>query len=150
MGVKIGRKENTGIDPRIFSNEHGKIKSTESNFMDMLKEEAKHSNREKLKKLLEEVDKLGARLAEDLSLRTLKDYRDLIRRFVYLALRGSYEVKEEFGIDIFGSTRTYKIVNKVDESLEELTQIMLKRHEAQIEIVSRVSEIRGLLVDLMG
>ncbi|HPQ11007.1 MAG TPA: DUF327 family protein, partial [Bacillota bacterium] len=66
------------------------------------------------------------------------------------AIKGSIEVLDQSGIDIYGSPRSYKIIRKVDDSLEQLAQAILKRHEAQIEIVARVSEIRGLLVDLMG
>ncbi len=150
MSVKIERNEDRIISPKIQPSEQYKIQGPDKKFMDMLKQEARHSNREQLEKLLKEVDQLGARLAEDLSLKTLKNYRDMVRRFLYIALRGAYSIKDEMGIDIFGSTRTYKIANKVDESLEELASLMLKRHEAQLEIVSRVSEIRGLLVDLIG
>ncbi len=150
MSVKIKRSDESIRGQELKTTKHQKVLNTEKNFMEMLKQEAKNSNRDQLQKLLKEVDELGGRLGEDLSLQTLKAYRDCIRRFVYLALRGSYEIKDEVGIDIFGSARSYKIVKKVDESLEELTQIMLKRHAAQIDIVARVSEIRGLLIDLTG
>lgn len=149
MGVKIGRKDGV-IRTELPANDHAKITGTRSSFMDMLKQESRGNNREKMEKLFIEIDKLGARLAEDLSLMTLKEYRESISKFVYLALRGSYEVKDQTGIDLYGSTRSYKIAKKVDESLEELAQIMLKKHEAQLEIVARVSEIRGLLIDLIG
>ncbi len=150
MSVKIKRADESIRGQELKAAKHQKILGTEKNFMGMLKDEAKNANRDQLQKLLQEVDELGGRLAEDLSLQTLKAYRDSIRKFVYLALRGSYEIKDEVGIDSFGSARSYKIVKKVDESLEELTQIMLKRHSAQLDIVARVSEIRGLLIDLTG
>lgn len=150
MSVKIERSDKGILSPKFSNLDHQKVQKTDQNFMDMLKQEARDTTKEELEKMLLEVDQLGARLAEDLSLRTLKEYRDLVRRFIYLALKGAYSVEEEMGIDIFGSARSYKIVKKVDQSLEELASLMLKRHEAQLEIVSRVSEIRGLLVDLMG
>lgn len=150
MSVKIKRSDESLRGQELKVAKHQKVLSTEKNFMGMLKEEAKNSSRDQLQKLLQVVDELGGRLAEDLSLQTLKAYRDSIRKFVYLAVRGPYEIKDEVGIDNFGSARSYKIVKKVDESLEELTQIMLKRHAAQLDIVARVSEIRGLLIDLTG
>jgi len=149
VDVKITPQDSM-IRADVEFKDHTKVKGATSKFRDLLKQDPRESSRQELEKLLQEIDKLGANLAEDLSLKTLKEYRKSIKQFVYFALRGSSEVEDQSGIDIYGSARSYKIIKQVDDSLEQLAQVMLKKHEAQIEIVARVSEIRGLLIDLVG
>jgi uncharacterized protein YaaR (DUF327 family) len=149
LGVKIGPKSGM-IRTDVELKESTKLKVSNTDFLDLLKRDSGKNTQQELEKLLQEIDSLGAALAEDLSLKTLKRYREAIKQFISYAIKGSIEVLDQSGIDIYGSPRSYKIIRKVDDSLEQLAQAILKRHEAQIEIVARVSEIRGLLVDLMG
>ena len=55
--------------------------------------------------------------------------------------------RENF-LDRRGRHRVYGIVRLVDEKLDELAQELMKDEKDNLSILSKVDEIRGLLLDL--
>src|SRR5690554_2591209 len=90
VGVKIGPKSGM-IHTDVKLKDHTQLKVSNNDFMDLLKRDSRRNSREELEKLLQEIDRLGGTLAEDLSLKTLKQYRESVRQFIYFAIRGSTE-----------------------------------------------------------
>lgn len=119
----------------------------QSNFSQMLKTAGEHSAAG-WDQLLSQVDKAAQKMLNHPSLETLRAYRAAVRDFLKEAISGSYRMKEESRWDRRGNRRIFCVVQKVNQALEELTTEVLQKNAKPIELMARVDEIRGLLVDL--
>jgi len=79
-----------------------------------------------------------------------------VRNFVHYVVENSYEVQSVTGLKkkivVHGETRwievNYRQVQVIDRKLEELAAGILSGQITQLERVSKIDEITGLLVDL--
>ena len=60
----------------------------------------------------------------------------------------SHKFSRENFLDRRGRHRVYGIVRLVDGKLDELAQELMKEEKDEIEILAKVGEIRGLLLDI--
>lgn len=98
--------------------------------------------------LLSQVDEAGKKLLAQPSMETLRSYRAAVRDFLKEAISGSYRMKGESRWDRRGNRRLFCVVQKVNQALEELTSTVLQKNAQPIEVMAKMDEIRGLLVDL--
>ena len=83
-------------------------------------------------------------------------YKRAVRNFVHYVVENSYDVQIDQGIPIKtvirGETRwnrkVFRQVQVIDQKLEELAATILSGQTDQLERVSKLDEIKGLLVDL--
>jgi uncharacterized protein YaaR (DUF327 family) len=90
-------------------------------------------------------------------------YKRAVRDFMHYVVENGLKVREEAGIPQFlkpgfkGKRGTpesqkqlvYKTVQVVDGKLEEMAALILRSQMPQLELVARLEEINGLLVDLL-
>ncbi|WP_052080058.1 YaaR family protein [Olavius algarvensis spirochete endosymbiont] len=107
---------------------------------------------ESIEELLDDVHQAGDELIKDPVFGPLSEYKKAVRRFLRYILEYSLEVEE-----ITGSRNSktmqqkkYLIVRVVDEKLESLASHVIKNQAGQLEILRRINEIHGMLVDLSG
>ncbi|MGM9571436.1 MAG: YaaR family protein [bacterium] len=117
-------------------------------FLDKLKNLSSDQVREELDALLEKIDNQGRVLQNTMSLRDLLSYKSLIKDFMGVVVNRGYMLKEEFGWNQRGQSKSYQLLKKVDGQLEELTNIFFDKESEQVDLLSKMGEIRGLLVDL--
>ncbi|HEY8486176.1 MAG TPA: YaaR family protein [Limnochordales bacterium] len=110
---------------------------------------AQRRQREDLEKALAAVDEAAEALRRCPGERTLFDYREAVRRFLELALPGSYRVERATRLDVRGVRRLHVVVRCVHEQVDRLAREVLARHRDSLAIAARLSEIRGLLLDLV-
>ena len=95
---------------------------------------------------LEEVEEYARRLRES------PVYENLLRYKVCTVLRflvqQSYVVTESSFYDPQGRRRLLMMVESIDQKLEELTRDFLSDQTNSLDLVGRLDEIRGLLLDL--
>lgn len=101
-----------------------------------------------LENLLKEIENQGKKLSETQTVRELKKYKDMIKNFLSEAVRKTYALKDEASWDRRGRHKVYTTIEKVNQKLEELTTAVLGQQENQLDLLKRVDEIRGLLIDL--
>ncbi|MBM7623942.1 YaaR family protein [Sporohalobacter salinus] len=123
-------------------------KSSENNFLDTLQEVHDASVKERLDELLDQIDKQGEKLSKKRTFKELVRYKKMVQQFVKEAVDKIYKVKEEFSTYGSGKHKVYNLVEKVDESLEDLTELVLNKQSTQLEILDRLDEVRGMLVDI--
>jgi uncharacterized protein YaaR (DUF327 family) len=100
--------------------------------------------------LLDDVTELGEDMRRDPTMERIKGYKAAIRRFMARVVKESYIAEEKSGGGTsFKKRKKYTIVRVVDEKLESLAAEILRHQRDQLEILRRMDEIRGLLVDLM-
>ncbi|MGQ9631959.1 MAG: YaaR family protein [bacterium] len=106
--------------------------------------------REELDRILAEIDKQGAIFIENPVAAELLRYKDLVRQFMREVVENMYDVRETVSGRYSIRQKIYVIVNTVDRKLEDLTEALLERQAEALDLMSRIDEIRGLLLDLYG
>lgn len=101
-----------------------------------------------LEQVLDEVHGLGEKLKEDPTLRTVGEYKKAVRRFLRIVVEGCYRVEERTGAKDILRQKKFTQIRIVDEKLERLAAGVMSAQRDQLEILGRVDEINGALVDL--
>ncbi|MGB4638163.1 MAG: YaaR family protein [Limnochordia bacterium] len=97
---------------------------------------------------LAEIDGFSRELVRSPVLANLIRYKKKVRELLLFLMRQAYEVRESTFYDPQGRRRLFMVVETIDEKLEELTREFLAKQVSPLELVSRLDEIRGLLLDL--
>ena len=98
---------------------------------------------------MEEITMQGNKLARKRDVRDMKKYRGLIKDFMNEIINRSHSFSRENFLDRKGRHRVYGIIRLVDENLDELAQELMKEEQDHLAILSRIGEIRGLLLDIL-
>lgn len=108
-----------------------------------------NAQEEILKQMAEEIAKQGERLAKHVDIAELKAYKRMVSEFLNEAVRGSTRFSKESFLDRRGRHRIYAIIRSINENLEKLTEEVLKSERNHLEILGRIEDIRGLILDLV-
>lgn len=104
---------------------------------------------EKLNGLMQDIDEQGKRIAEHMDIRDLKKYRSTIKEFLNEVVSRSHEFSRENFLDRRGRHRVYGIIKQVDDNLDALASELIKEEKDHLEILGRIDDIRGLLLDII-
>ena len=102
----------------------------------------------RLSMMMEEISKQGKKLSKKMDVRDMKKYRSLVKDFLNEVINRSHEFSRENFLDKKGRHRVYGIIKLVDQNLDELAQELMKEEKDHIAILSKIGEIRGLLLDI--
>ncbi len=104
---------------------------------------------ERLSVLMEDIVAQGKKLGKKMDIRDMKHYRALIKEFMNEIVNRSHKFSRENFLDRRGRHRVYGMIKRVDEVLDELAAELIKEEKDSIAILSKVDEIRGLLLDII-
>ena len=104
---------------------------------------------EKINALMEDIGKQGEHIARHMDIRDLKKYRQLIKEFMNEVVYRSHKFSRENFLDRRGRHRVYGIIRLIDEILDELAKALVEDEKNAIDILGRIDEIRGLLIDII-
>lgn len=100
--------------------------------------------------MIEEITQQGKKLGKHMDVRDMKHYRQLIREFMNEIVSRSHKFSRENFLDRRGRHRVYGIVKLVDQTLDELAGELLKEEKDHLLILSKIDEIRGMLLDIIA
>ena len=103
----------------------------------------------KLQGLMQAITEEGDKLAKRKDLRDMKHYRGLVKEFLNEIVSRSHEFSRENFLDRRGRHRVYGMIKLVDENLDLLAAELLKEEKDHLFILSKIDEIRGLLLDIL-
>ena len=103
----------------------------------------------KVDALLNDITAQGNRIAQHMDIRDMKKYRGLIREFMNEVVFRSHKFSRENFLDRRGRHRVYGLIKLIDSNLDELAQELVKDEKDHIAIVSKIGEIRGLILDIL-
>lgn len=98
--------------------------------------------------MLEEITRQGDKLAKHRDIKDMKRYRALIKDFMNEIVNRSHAFSRENFLDRKGRHRVYGIIRLIDQNLDELAQELVKEEQDNLAILSKIGEIRGLLLDI--
>ncbi|MNW32744.1 hypothetical protein D3C74_96900 [compost metagenome] len=90
----------------------------------------------------------GDRLARSMTVRELKAYKVLVKRFLEETVRRGVSMKDTKGWDRRGRSKRYKLIDEVDSILLRMAEELLDTEQGKIELLQGVGEIRGMLINL--
>ena len=102
----------------------------------------------RLDKLLDIVDKKGEKLKESLDQKDLLEYKKRVKDFLRLVQNEFVKAKQSFSWDDSGNVKTYTIIDQVDQNLDEIHNMFFEEQADVLNIINKIDEIRGLLMDI--
>ncbi|UTC66905.1 MULTISPECIES: YaaR family protein [unclassified Treponema] len=144
------KKQKTFLDT-ILSTET--LESEESYYEKRLEglnpEERKKAVDDIIALLQDDVYSSGANLADNVNAETISKYKKAVKDFVRFAVKNSLDAKAvtSGGINPL-KQRNYVIVKVIDEKIDKLTQELLFNQLEKLQILAKLDEIKGLLINL--
>lgn len=127
-------------------------KSGDSSFNQSFQQQMDHQERQEYQRqaeaLFEELRSDAGRLLRERDLTLFENYRQRMALLLKEILCHAYLFRPERVRDGRGQERIYATVTVVDEKLDQLGAELLSENKKQLDIMSRVDEIRGLVMDL--
>ncbi len=135
--------------PVVQTQATSEIKTGDDAFKFTLASEIEDSElKERLSTLMSDIEKQGKKLAEHMDIRDMKKYRSLVKDFVNEVVNRSHQFSRENFLDRRGRHRVYGMVKLVDKNLNDLAEALVAEEKDHMDILGRVDEIRGLLLDI--
>jgi hypothetical protein len=103
-----------------------------------------------LTKMSKDIVKQGEVLAQRYDIAELKRYKKMLCEFMAEAVRWSFEFSKRSTRDGRGRHHIYAIVKRINDKLEKITQDILSQQAEQIQLIADISDINGMLVDLLA
>ncbi len=104
---------------------------------------------ERLSVMMQEIMMQGEKLGKHMDVRDMKHYRRLIQEFMNEIVNRSHKFSRENFLDRRGRHRVYGMIKRVNVVLDELAGEVIKEEKDTLAILSKVDEIRGLLLDII-
>lgn len=104
---------------------------------------------ERLSVMMQEITMQGEKLGKHMDVRDMKHYRRLIQEFMNEIVNRSHKFSRENFLDRHGRHRVYGMIKRVNVVLDELAGELIKEEKDTLAILSKVDEIRGLLLDII-
>lgn len=120
-----------------------------ANFADVMVQQDAQRSQEQLQQKLQDIHKQGDRLAKNMTVRELMVYRQMVKSFLEDTLRRGVGLKEVRGFDRRGRVKRYKLLDEIDAHLVSMGEDLLTTEEGRIELLNKIGEIRGILINLM-
>ncbi|MBO8164852.1 MAG: YaaR family protein [Brevibacillus sp.] len=146
--MKIGERLRPAFDPLRGADARKAPQVDKLSFGEIVKNESQRLSEERLTQLLQEIDKQAQLLARSRSVRDYYLYKNLVKRFMEEAVKYGVALEDRRGINRRGRSRLYKIIKQVDEQLLKLADELIEEQSATIDLLARIGEIRGLLINL--
>ncbi|NIK80060.1 hypothetical protein FHS15_005244 [Paenibacillus castaneae] len=131
------------------NNDTGTKPALNRNFADVMVQQDATRTQEQLQQKLQDINKQGDRLSKVMTVRELKIYRQMLKQFLDDTIRRGIVLKEVRGFDRRGRIKRYKLLDEIDETLVSMAEELLDSEQGRIDLLNKIGEIRGLLINLL-
>lgn len=144
MAIKIGRE--SGIKDSLTQKGTSYASKPGVSFARTLAGRTEALKADALKALLNQVDEQARRVSTSRTIHDVRLYKKYVRAFLQEAVQRGLGT-EQFRSWQQGGTRQV-LVQTVDKKLIDLTNDLLDKNKDQMELLDRLDEIRGMLINL--
>lgn len=120
----------------------------DTRFGSMMLKQGQRLHGEQITRLLGDISSTGDKLSRSRNFRDMAKFKMLVRRFLKEAVDGGLELKQSHTWNQFGEGRRLKIVQTIDEKLIQLTEALLDEEQTTVDLLAKIGEIKGLLINL--
>ena len=103
---------------------------------------------ERLNLMMQDIIQQGEKISKRNDIKDMQRYRILIKDFMNEVVTRSHVFSRENFLDRKGRHRVYGIIRQVDNELDELAQELVKDEKNGIDILAKIGQIQGLLLDI--
>jgi uncharacterized protein YaaR (DUF327 family) len=144
-------KINPGYRPlksELSTTESDRRPVQQKNFTDVFQQQSEQKTIDELNRQIKDIQQQGDRLSKSMTVRELAIYRNMIKRFLEETARRGVILKETKGWDRRGRGKRYKLLDEIDAALLNMADDLLDSEQGRIDLLGRVGEIRGMLINL--
>ena len=109
-----------------------------ANTLDMAKRDQR-----KIDEMLDKIKEAGERLKQTKTKEDVVEYKLQIQAYLAYVLDNFYRIRQDYEMG-----RMLIRIEVINQKIEELTAALLEQQKGNIEIVGKIDEITGLLLDL--
>lgn len=102
-----------------------------------------------IKASIDAITEQGKKLSMRADLKELHIYKEMIKSLIQDTVSNAFEFAKSSQFGSRGRSKVYALINRIDEELDEMTKIILNKEEDNINLISKVDDIRGMLVDML-
>lgn len=143
--MEVNRVQRTD-SAKVTSKTDGMTEKT--TFTEIMNQKRDAAQIERFNQRLVEIERQGNRLAEHRTVEDLNKFKKLVKDMMDDAVKFGLKLEERQGFNRRGRSKIYKIIKEVDKKLLEVTDAVLDKQKKNIEILSLVGEVKGLLVNI--
>lgn len=118
-------------------------------FQQQLGTHLKEEYRSRVSALFDEITREASNILEHVDILKFEKYRSLIGELLEEVVKNAYFLCSERVLDYSGKQRIYATVSIIDQKLADMAGDLLGRNSERLGYLSRVDEIRGLIMDLL-
>lgn len=104
---------------------------------------------EKLNTMLKDISVQGNLIARHMDISEMKKYRTQIKDFLNEIVNRSHKFSRENFLDRKGRHRVYGIIRLIDSNLDDLAKLLMEDEKKHLDILDKIGEIEGLLIDII-
>ena len=90
----------------------------------------------------------GRQVVKKADIAEFRKYREMIRSLLDETVSNAFEFSKSMRFDAKGRAKTVAVIKKIDKKLESIMDNLLADQADEIQLISDVDEIRGMLVDM--
>ena len=152
--MKVSNLDRRTTDSRIVDmrgTAAREVKEAEpSGFSRTLHDLSREAHHERLMQMKKDIEDQAERLIDRVDVKDYEKYRKLIREFLDEIVSNGYTFSRENAYTSRGGRHRYiATVETINKKLDELGKEVLSEQSDKIEILGKIDDIRGLLLDLM-
>ena len=144
--MKVNSDYRTGVDN--LRNEQSQLSRGGDRFGQMVEKQGQRLHGEQVTRLLGDISVASDRIARSRNLRDMAKFKMLVRRFMKEAVESGMGLKQSHTWNRYGEGRRLKIVETIDDLLIELTEDLLDEEKSSVDLLAKIGEIKGLLINL--
>lgn len=143
--MKIDQTLRASVERRI-ENHHAQ--RTHDNFALYVKNSSSKLELAAFNRLISDIEQQGRRVSTSRTFKDLARFKSLIKNFLEKAVDHGLNLEQERGWNMEGYARTLSTVQEIDMKIVELTEMVLDKNRSSLDILEKIGEIKGLLINL--
>lgn len=144
--MKINKDIRTFIDNKQLPSM--KTAEISASFKTSMENQSSKLKFDQLTRMLTDIEAFGKRLTKSRNFKDLARFKGLVKRFVKEAVDSGLSHETSKSFDLYGNSRTLGLVKEIDDKLIQLTEEMMDQEKPAIDLLERIGEIKGLLINL--
>lgn len=148
--VKVNSVEESskGVEGDYFAVSKMGTKTTQPSFRYKFDAMGRERYEQNAADLAAKINEQGQKLAKKTDIGEMEKYRSLISELLNEVVSNAYAFQKENSFDFRGRHKVFATIQKINEKLEELASDIISGNKDAIRILSKVDDIRGLIIDV--
>lgn len=118
-------------------------------FREHLGHQLKEEYRRHIDSLFDELAGLADSITGRSDISLFEQYRRRLKELLSEVMKNAYILSPEYVTDKDGRQRVFATINIIDDKLDDLVKEILSENSGRLDFLSRVDEIRGLIMDML-